>query len=189
MRNQVFETIIQKLGLPETHPHKVLNWEQFWELQPKEIDAMQDMEAYKIPTPQNSAGIIARSRQPIQIDDGNREVPQVVHEGYSTSDRTAAHNTITSILPQKMDPINQGDIVVADTTPSNADWYKHPYLICEVHKDVSALDTTNGSMKIELQVLRPCGIAMDKPLEKKFIPWKGEGNKLWKISIDQKHNK
>jgi hypothetical protein len=30
---------------------------------------------------------------------------------------------------------------------------------------VSALDTTNGSMKIELQVLRPCGIAMDKPLE------------------------
>ena len=71
---------------------------------------MQDMEAYKIPTPQNSAGIIARSRQPIQIDDGNREVQQVVHEGYSTSDRTAAHNTITSILPQKMDPINQGDI-------------------------------------------------------------------------------
>ena len=126
---------------------------------------MQDMEASKIPTPQNSAGIIARARQPIQIDDGNREVQQVVHEGYSTSDRTAAHNTITSISPQKVDPINQGDIVVADTTPSNADWYKLPYLICEVHKDVSALDTTNGSMEIELQVLRPCGIAMDKPLE------------------------
>ena len=54
---------------------------------------------------------------------------------------------------------------------------------------MSALDTTNGSMKIELQVLRPCGIAMDKPLEKKFIPWMGEDNKLWKISIDRKHVK
>ena len=91
-----------------------------------------------------------------------------------------------------MDSINryQGDRVVVDTTPSNPDWYKLPYLICEVHKDVSALDTTNGSSPIELQVLRPCGVSMGNPLEKKFIPWKGEGNKLWKISIiDRKHNK
>ena len=153
----------------------VMNWEWFWESQPKELDEIQDIEAYKIPAPQNSAGIVERSKQAIQINDGNREVQQALHEGYSTSDRTAAHNTITSILPQKMDPINQGDIVVADTTPSNADWYKLPYLICEVHKDVSALDTTNGSMKIELQVLRPCGIAMDKPLQKQIYSLEGRG--------------
>ena len=183
------ETIIQKLGLAETHPHEVLNWERFWESQPKELDDIQDIEAYKIPAPQNSAGIVERSKQAIQIDDGNREVQQVLHEGYSTSDRTAARNTITSILPQQMDSINQGDIVVVDTTPSNADWYKLPYLICEVYKDVSALDTTNGSSQIELQVLRPCGVSMGQPLEKKFIPWKGEDNKLWKISIDRKHIK
>ena len=167
----------------------VMNWEWFWESQPKELDEIQDIEAYKIPAPQNSAGIVERSKQAIQINDGNREVQQVLHEGYSTSDKTAARNTITSILPRQMDPINQGDRVVVDTTPSNADWYKLPYLICEVHKDVSALDTTNGSSPIELQVLRPCGVSMGKPLEKKFIPWKGEGNKLWKISIDRKHNK
>ena len=29
------ETIVQKLGLAETHPYEVLNWERFWESQPK----------------------------------------------------------------------------------------------------------------------------------------------------------
>ena len=45
---------------------------------------------------------------------------------------------------------------------------------------------------LEIQILRPAGAAdatVEKALQKKFVPWRGDDNKLYKLSLERKHVK
>jgi hypothetical protein len=66
------------------------------------------------------------------------------------------------------------------------------FLIGEITNDVSGMDTTKPNTLLDIQVLRPAGIHdsnVQKALSKKFIPWRGDDNKLYKLSLERRHVK
>ena len=99
---------------------------------------------------------------------------------------------MNAIIPG-LDPVKQGDIVVLDIdVPENAPWYILNFLIGEITNDVSGKDTTKESTMLEIQILHPAGAAdatVEKALQKKFLPWRGDDNKLYKLSLERKHVK
>ena len=169
------EKIIQKLELKATHLQEVLNWEHFWATLPSQVSSCLTIAPFAIPPPQHLACLQSKTQTSACLDDGNRKVQQVVYDGYGKTQQKQQIETINTLLPSmKLDPLEQGDFVVVDMVPTNADWYTLPFLICKIIQDVSQIDTTLPDQLITVQVFRPT--SLQNPHEKRYIPWKGNDN-------------
>lgn len=67
----------------------------------------------------------------------------------------------------RLDELCQGDFVVVQYTVSNAEWYPWHFVIAEIHKDVSNIDTTSTDASIPILVYRPDGALDNVHLRKK----------------------
>ena len=150
------ERIIQKLNLKETHMHEVDHWENFWNAQPYEVSGVSHTSAFAIPPPQEPDVRLSKSILTTHVDDGNREVQQVLYAGYSQTQQSEQIQTRNALIPSTMlEPLEQGNFVVVDMQPANAEWYTLPFLICEIIQDVSLIDTTLPDQIIGMRALRP----------------------------------
>jgi hypothetical protein len=72
--------------------------------------------------------------------------------------------------------------VIVLQTPDNCPEYQFPYVVAEIRKDVSYLDTTNPNTEIKVQVYCPTNVTN---METKLHPWKGrgEGATLWRPRV------
>ena len=82
----------------------------------------------------------------------------------------------------RLDVLKRGMFVILLQTPDNFPEYQFPYVVAEIRKDVSHLDTTVPDTEIEVQVYCPTNITN---METKLHPWKGrgEGATLWKPTV------
>ena len=66
------------------------------------------------------------------------------------------------------------------------------FLIGEISNALSGKDTTKESTMLENKILHPAGApdaTVEKALQQKFLPWRGDDNKLYKLSLEQKQIK
>ena len=81
------DQVLEKLRLSDSHPHEVNNWENFWLDQPHNADAISDFVPFQIPPPQTQEKLVPKHRLPTRLDDGCRDVQQVLHEGFSRAEK------------------------------------------------------------------------------------------------------
>ena len=188
----LIDQVLKKLRLSDSHPHEVNNWENFWLDQPHNVDAISDFVGFQIPPHQHHQRTVTKHSLPTRarLDDGCRDVQQVLHEGFSRAEKDRRIAMMNAIIPG-LDPVKQGDIVVLDIdVPENAPWYILKFLIGEITNHVSGKNTTKESTMLEIQILCPAGAAdatVEKALQKKFLSWRGDDNKLYKLSLERKH--
>lgn len=183
------DNIIRKLNLLDSHPNEVQNWSDFWTNIPSEIgDAeLPALQPFRIPCQQTQD--FPRTRPPIQgrIDDGCRDIQVVTYSSFTMSHRKRAKGLQEATIPDdKLDALHQGDILVVDLQPTNSSWYTLPYVLAEIDRDVSTIDTTNASSEFSVQILRPLNIHNREPLSQKFVKWQGDDRKLWRPTIQRK---
>ena len=92
------DTVVQKLNLSQTHLYELKNWKKNWSCQPASIDNISDFHLFTILPPQHTE-ILIPNCQPTCLDDGRRDVQQVLYEGYSTSESNAQIRSVNAILP------------------------------------------------------------------------------------------
>jgi len=92
------DTVVQKLNLSQTHLYELKNWKKIWSCQPASIDNISDFHLFTILPPQHTE-ILIPNCQPTCLDDGRRDVQQVLYEGYRTSESNAQIRRMNAILP------------------------------------------------------------------------------------------
>ena len=83
---------------------------------------------------------------------------------------------------EKLDELQQGMFVVIQLRPKSPPWYPHEFVIGEITKGVSHLNTTNPEVEFPVQVYLP----VDKcSLDKRFMRWQEDDNKFWVPTVQR----
>ena len=92
----------------------------------------------------------------------------VNHSNFTATQRKSLiYNNNTNFPTTKLEKLHQGDILVLELKPENAEWYSLPYVLAEIEKDVSHIDTTDPDAEFQVQILCPVNLRCADPLEKK----------------------
>jgi hypothetical protein len=178
-------SIFQKLDLTATHKSDLEWWDSFFNSVTNGPNFVANVRPFSLPKSFNTARQIYPTRLPLPLDEGIREVDVVESAEFRSHQRKRATTAIEAEVSaaNRMDVLEQGMFVVVKLKPCNADWYPWPFVIAEIDRDVSNIDTTNASTEFQIQVYRPCGTTPS--LDKKFIKWQGRDNIYFRPTIER----
>ena len=118
-----------------------------------------NIEPFSLPPKQTTSQKSSKQTLPIRIDDGIRKVDVVTHSQFKASQRKKALGVVGSQLPDdQLEELKQGDFVIVQLTPEHSPWYTHPFVIGEIHKDISWVDTTKADSKFSVQIYLPADV-------------------------------
>ena len=185
-------SIFEKLQLTESHKSDMEWWDNFFGSVTDCPSLLPEIEPFKLPNIRVVSSNEQRMVLPLAIDDGIRNVDVVTSTEFNVGRRKRAINEVETVaLPGKrMDQLSQGMYIVVNLKPLDNNgqellWYPWEFVIAEIDKDISGLDTTctSENTAFEVQVYRPCGINVS--LDKKFIKWQGDDNKYFRPTIER----
>ena len=178
------ESIIKKLDFDQLYPSQAEHWQYFWNSIPTHIDSISVDHQIPFCIPKQSYTVPKPPKKPLSlcIDDGVRAVEPVQHSNFKAGCRKRKLRDFEASV-QRMDSLKQGDMVVVNMVPEHSEWYNLPFVIAEIEKDISHLDTTNADCEFEVQVFRPKD--KNNSLHKPFVKWQGEDNVYWKPTIER----
>jgi hypothetical protein len=178
------ESILRKLAYDQEYPKQSQHWQNFWNAVPHDIDSLcvTQLPLFGIPNQQLAPAKAPKKPIVLRIDDGIRAVEPVQHSNFKASCRKRKVRDLEASI-ERVDPLKQGEIVVVNLVPEKSSWYTLPFVIAEIEKDISHLNTTDPDCQFEVQVYRP----KDKKnsLNKPFVKWQGEDNVFWKPTIER----
>ena len=178
------DSILRKLEFDQEYPAQSKNWQNFWNAIPNDIESLPIAQLPHFSVPNQQLEPLKAPQKPfsLHIDDGVRAVEPVQHSNFKASHRKRKMRDFESSI-ERVDPLKQGEIVVVNLVPQESPWYTLPFVIAEIEKDISDLDTTDPDCQFEVQVYR----TKDKKnsLSKAFVKWQGEDNVYWKPTIER----
>jgi hypothetical protein len=171
----------QKLEWEQKKPQIYKEWVDFWASRVDTVDQVPNRVPFMLPTSQVGPQKAAKKAMVLDIDDGVRAVDVVNFSGFKPGQRNRVLRKIAAEIPdEQLDELQQGMFVVIALKPESSPWYPHDFIIGEITKSVAHLNTTDPNVQFPVQVYLP----VDKfSLDKKFMKWQGDDNKLWTPTV------